>query len=614
MSLRLPLFLTFLAAIATRAPAQEPVPAEIFEVSGEREFSGWMVVRPRPVKQLVREGASAFEAEQRSGHARWLAQQFEVVRYAEETDEYLLRVPAGIGEQDLAAFLRRAASFDYVQPDWIVYPHTLPDDPQYGSQWHHGASRMNSPAAWDLHTGSASVTIGVCDTGIRTDHEDLAANRLEGYNAVDRVWESSGGQVGAVHPHGTNATGCAAAVGNNGIGIAGVGWNLTHRMLRVSNAPDGGAFQSDLEHAARTSIENGDKVASVSYSGAGAASARTTATYVKSIGGLLIWAAGNDSLQMNGDRDADDLVVVGATDAADTLASFSNFGPYVDLVAPGVGIRTTDSTSSNAYANVSGTSFACPLTAGLAALIWAADPALTPDQVEAILKTSATDLGAAGEDDLYGHGRIDAADALVAVAAGGGPPLAGFTVSPGSGAVPLTVSFGDTSTQSPTSWLWDFGDGSSSTQQNPVHVYTTPGSYTVTLTATNAAGADNDVQSDAVVASSGGGVSGEGMSHSKDPGFATADSNFARTDTLYLRVWSDRLDEASMRRHIYTLRSGKKKKNRVRGALVNVGDGSYTLAFPLANLPSARVGWKLEIMLQDTRKRTYTPRARITVQ
>jgi len=179
-------------------------------------------------------------------------------------------------------------------------------------------------------------------------------------------------------------------------------------MLRVSNSSGGGAYLSTLNHAARTSIESGDRVASVSYSGVDRLSNLTTATYIKSIGGLLVWAAGNDGRNLTyGNRDADDIIVVGATDSSDTLAYFSAYGQFVDVTAPGMSVYTTDAGSDSDYAYVSGTSFATPLTAGLAALIWSYDPSLTPDEVELILKQGCDDLGSSGVDDTYGYGRIN---------------------------------------------------------------------------------------------------------------------------------------------------------------------------------------------------------------
>jgi PKD repeat protein len=265
-------------------------------------------------------------------------------------------------------------------------------------------------------------------------------------------------------------------------------------MLRVSNVSTGSASISVLQHAARTAVESGDKVASVSYSGVDSSSNLTTATYVKSLGGLLVWAAGNDNRNLTfGNRDADDIVVAGATDQNDLKASFSAYGTFVDLVAPGVSVVTTSSSSTTSYASASGTSFACPLTAGLCALIWSKNPALTPSQVEAVLKGSTDDLGTTGTDNTFGYGRINANKAMQQV--GGGPaPVAEFSGTPLSGPAPLLVTFTDLSTNAPTGWSWNFGDGGTSTAQNPSHTYTLAGTYTVSLVASNGFGQDTETK------------------------------------------------------------------------------------------------------------------------
>ncbi len=466
----LPLGLT-LAAALTFGPApgaaQEPAPrGDFVERPGERELSGRLIARPVQYEAWRAAGLVHHAARERVAAARLAMTAYDVADFVPATDEYIVRVPAGQAEATIARALLATGNFQYVEPDWILYPIACPDDPRFGNQWQH--VNMDSCAGWDLHTGGPSVAVGICDTGVRTTHEDLQLHRLEGYNAVDRLWESQGGNIGAVHPHGTQTTGCAAANGDNGVGVAGVGWNLSHRMMRVSNSSGGGAYMSDLQHAARTSVEAGDRVASVSYSGVDTSSNLTTATYIKSRGGLLVWAAGNDGRNLTyGDRDADDIIVAGATDSGDNLAYFTAYGPFVDVTAPGVSVHTTSSSSNSSYASVSGTSFSCPLTAGLCALIWSADPSLTPDEVETILKQGAEDLGAAGPDNSYGYGRIDVLGALNLVG-GGVAPTAGFTGDPTSGVVPLTVDFTDTSSGAPDTWDWDFGDGDSSTEPRPM--------------------------------------------------------------------------------------------------------------------------------------------------
>ena len=484
-----------LATLATLAPAAVRSDRTHFSaVPGVQEFSGRMIARPMPLDLLAEEGLSPAQALTMQAAARLELARFSLVERVHQTDDHIFLVPEGMTENEVAGELMASGNFQYVEPDWILYPVACPNDPQFGSQWAHQANRMQSCDGWDLHTGDSSVSVGICDTGVLTTHEDLLLHRLEGYNAVDRLWESAGGDIGPIASHGTLTTGCAAANGNNGLGVTGVGWNLSHRMLRVSNS-GGGAYLSVLQHAARTSVESGDRVASVSYSGVDSYANLTTATYIKSIGGLLCWAAGNDARDLTfGNRDDDDIIVVGATHSGDGLASYSNYGQLVDVVAPGSSILTTSSGHNADYGWASGTSLSCPLAAGLCTLLWSHNPSLTPDQIENALKQGCDDRGDSGVDDTYGYGRINAYDALVLVGAGGSP-IANFTGTPTSGLAPLMVNFTDTSTgAAATSWYWTFGDTGTSILQNPTHTYTACGDYTVSLTAVSPGGIDTETK------------------------------------------------------------------------------------------------------------------------
>jgi chitodextrinase len=253
--------------------------------------------------------------------------------------------------------------------------------------------------------------IAICDTGILATHQDLLLHKREGFNVPAQKWESQGGAINDINGHGTNCSGSAAANGDNAVGVAGMGWNLGHRTMRVTDSTDGSASISNLTLAARTAADVGDKVASVSYSGVNSSTVFTTGDYVRSKGALLVWAAGNSNVNLSGNRE-DSVIVVGATDQNDLRASFSNYGTLVDLFAPGVSIRTTSRTSTTSYTSVSGTSFACPITAGLCGLIWSRNPSLTPAEVEAILRATCVDLGTAGVDGTFGYGRINAAAAI----------------------------------------------------------------------------------------------------------------------------------------------------------------------------------------------------------
>lgn len=597
-------------SLAAQSPAVPPLQT-YEEIAGQREFSGWMIARPVQVADLETRGYSRSQAEVLHTAGHLMMDGYLVDEFVTVTDEYIFRVPAGSSENLVARELMSTGAFQYVEPDWTVYPIGVPNDSLYNSQWHHAANIMQSADAWDIHTGNPGTGVAFCDTGIRTTHEDFQAHRLEGYNAVDRVWESNGGNIGAVHPHGTMVTGCGAANGNNGVGISGVGWNLSHRMMRVSNSSGGGASLSNLQHAARTAVEAGDKVASVSYSGVDSSSNLTTASYVKSIGGLVVWAAGNDGRNLTfGNRDNDDLIVAGATTSSDSRSSFSAYGQFVDVMAPGSSVLTADSGNDSDYAYVSGTSFACPLTAGLCGLIWSADPSLTPDEVEDILKQGADDLGSAGIDNTYGYGRINSYGSLSLLGGGTTPPTADFAGTPVSGTAPLEVSFIDNSSGDPTSYAWDFGDGNTSNAANPSHTYTAAGVYTVSLTVSNAYGSDTMTRTDYITVDEPSGYTGQGFILSKNADFSTNDQVFSRSDTLYILVWSDQVDTSNMRRNWWQL---KKRKDTVRQNLTNNGDGSFTASYDLSSLPSNQTSWNFKAIIEDRSRVKYQPSTTIRV-
>ncbi len=692
--------LAFACALISPSSAQvQQNSAPLFEeVSGEREFSGWMIARPVQPADMVNKGMTQAEADTLHALGHGVMGGYAVRDFVSVTDEYIFALPEGRDENAMARELMATGAFQYVEPDWILYPIATPNDGLLSYQWHHNANIMDSFGGWDIHTGNPSTVVAYCDTGVMTDHEDLLANRVEGYNAVDQQWESNGGNIGPVHYHGTSVTGCGSANGNNGVGVSGVGWNLGHRMMRVSNDSGGGAYNSTLNHAARTAIEQGDKVASVSYSGPDSSTNLTSATYIKSIGGLLFWAAGNDSRNLTyGNRDNDDIMIIGATTDTDARASFSAYGQYVDLMAPGEDVVSTYTSNTSSYAYVSGTSFACPIAAGLAGLIWSYDPSLTPDEVEDFLKNGCDDLGSNGVDNTYGYGRVNTNGSLtlagsggggnppvadfsgnpvsgtaplnvsfsdlstnsptswawnfgdghtsnaqnpshtytsagdytvtltvsnndgqdsevktnyISVAAGGTAPTAAFSGTPTSGTVPLDVSFSDASTDNPTSWSWDFGDGNTSTAQNPTHTYTAAGTYTVSLTVSNAYGNDTETKVDYVTANAGGGYTGQGFILSKNADFSTNDTVFDRTDTIYIKVWMDVVDSSDIKLKWWQL---KKNGQKVRQNMTNNGDNSYTASFDLTGLPSTQTKWFFKARIQDYSGIRYIPKKTIRV-
>jgi PKD repeat protein len=203
-------------------------------------------------------------------------------------------------------------------------------------------------------------------------------------------------------------------------------------------------------------------------------------------------------------------MTISATDSSDKKASWANYGSCVDWFAPGVSITSAWYTATTATNTISGTSMATPHTAGVAALYLQANPGASPAAVrEAIYagttKGIVTSSSTANNHLLY--------TGFIAGGGGGGTaPTAAFSGTPTSGSAPLTVSFTDLSTGSPTSWAWTFGDGGTSTAQNPSHTYSEPGTYTVTLTATNAYGSDVETKVGYVVVTEPSGGTGISLS------------------------------------------------------------------------------------------------------
>jgi hypothetical protein len=175
--------------------------------------------------------------------------------------------------------------------------------------------------------------------------------------------------------------------------------------VRVSNLSDGAAYFSDMAEGVAWADANGARVANLSYHGvAGSKTVETAAANMMAHGGVVVVAAGNNNTD-EGYANSDYLYVAAATTSNDTRATFSNYGDYVDISAPGVSIYTTD--RSGGYKSVSGTSFSSPATAATAAVVMSANPGLTPSDVLAVISNTAVDLGTAGWDPYYGFGRVN---------------------------------------------------------------------------------------------------------------------------------------------------------------------------------------------------------------
>lgn len=355
-----------------------------------------------------------------------------------QINTYVLELPAGVSEVAAMKLLRKNRNLKYVELDMAMAPAATVSDPAFSSSW--ALPKIQAPAAWDVTNGSG-VTIAILDTGVDGTHPDLAANMVPGWNVYDNNADTSD-----VHGHGTSVSGAAAMAGNNGAGSAGVAWGAQIMPVRIAD-PAGYAYYSTIAQGINWAADNGAKVVNISYGVSGSSAVQSAAQYLRNKGGVVVVAGGNSGVLEN-IAASDTMLSVSATDSNDARTSWSTFGDFIDLAAPGLSIYAP--TRGGGYANVSGTSFASPITAATVALMMSANSTLSPAEIDTILKSTAVDLGTAGADPYYGAGRIDAAKAVAAarnvVAADTQSPVISIT-SPTGGSVtsivPVDVKYSD---------------------------------------------------------------------------------------------------------------------------------------------------------------------------
>jgi hypothetical protein len=274
--------------------------------------------------------------------------------------------------------------------------------------------------------------IAIIDTGVDGTHPDLSSRMVPGWNFYD-----NNSNTADVQGHGTATAGTAAATLNNGTGVAGIAGQARIMPLRISDTSGTGYF-SAIAQAITHAADNGARVASISYANLLQSSAvLSAAQYMKSKGGLVVIAAGNSGASESF-TPSTNVITVSATDRNDVKTSWSSYGSFVSVAAPGLDIWTTN--RGGGYGAWWGTSFATPATAGTLALMFAAKPSLSNAQAESLLYSTAVDLGAVGRDTYYGYGRVNAGAAVQAALNTSAtpsdttPPTASIT-APAAGAV-----------------------------------------------------------------------------------------------------------------------------------------------------------------------------------
>jgi subtilisin family serine protease len=369
-----------------------------------------------------------------------------------------LVVAPGVSPAAMRAWAAGIDGVAGIEPDFAIRPTAVPDDPSFTDQWglrntgQSGGSRggdIAAVAAWDVTTGSRSVVVAVIDSGFDYTHPDLAANawRNPGEVPGDGLDNDGNGFVDDVHGwdfanddadpmdddgHGTHVAGTIGAVGDNGVGVTGVSWQVSIMGLKFLDAEGSGSISdaiAAISYATRMRREFGVNVVATNNSWGGAdrsLALRAAIAEGGAAGILFVTAAGNDGV--NGDRranypaneDLDAVIAVTATNRSNRLPAFATYGPvHVDLAAPGAAIRST--VPGGGYATFSGTSMAAPHVTGTIALLATANPAASATAIRGAILSTTRPLAALAGKTVTG-GLLDAAAAVRAIRGDVPPP------------------------------------------------------------------------------------------------------------------------------------------------------------------------------------------------
>ena len=322
----------------------------------------------------------------------------------------------GVAASIPEALYQKLSSYPFIKSVELDHTYQLSQDTL---DW--GVDKINAEKVWggaenavDVVAGSYAgqgVKVAIIDTGIQYTHPDLDANYYGGYDFVNNdndPMDDNG--------HGTHVSGIVAAE-DDGAGVIGVAPYAQLYGVKVLNSQGSGTY-SDIVAGIDWATNNGMDVISMSLGGSvGDTALQQAMQNAYNAGIVIVAASGNDGLRsISYPAKYSTAIAVGATDSNDNLASFSNYGPEQEVVAPGVSIYSTYLGST--YQTLSGTSMATPMVTGTVALMLSKNPNLTPDQVRQYLRDSALDLGAAGWDETYGYGRVQADQAVALVPSG----------------------------------------------------------------------------------------------------------------------------------------------------------------------------------------------------
>jgi thermitase len=345
------------------------------------------------------------------------AQGAEVIGELKGIGVQILKVPNGKVMEKVLAY-RTHGAVEYAEPDYIATAFEAPNDPSFDQQW--GMTQIDAPEAWSVTAGSSSVKIAILDTGIDIHHPDLdgkiASSDMHNYTDSPTTDD--------IYGHGTHVAGIASAETNNSVGVAGVGYNCSLASYKVLNDTGSGAY-SWIAAGIEAAADDGVAVINMSLGSKFASSTLELAVnYAWSKGVVIVASAGNaGNNRPSYPAYYTNCIAVAATDSLDAKASFSTYGSWVDVAAPGVDIYSTMPNEGSVigltnYGSLSGTSMSAPHVTGLAALVKAKKGGTNAD-IRGWIEDSAEPVGSIWT--TYGIKRINALAAVSGAAVNQAP-------------------------------------------------------------------------------------------------------------------------------------------------------------------------------------------------
>lgn len=427
--------------------------------------------------------------------------------------------PANIDE--LIELLSAFPYIEYAEPvpynSYGFQPNDMQNNTTSG-QW--GLWKINAREAWDISKGDSTITVAIVDDGVSMFHPDLyeniwrnpneiAANGIDDDNNgyIDDIygWDAGNNDNNPVHPstnftHGTHVGGISGAITNNLRGVASIGYNIAIMPVKCTfdNQASPTAIPRGYDGITYAANAGADIINCSWSSGNFSQTAQAVINYATSRGSIVVAAASNDGVsQIRYPAAYNGVIAVASSDINDEKSSFSNYGTWVDITAPGSRIRSTIA-AGNSYATFDGTSMATPMVAGLLGLMKSHNPNLTNAQLEQCLLDNADDIDGLNPSfkGSLGSGRINAEKSMLCIdktlkAKPKAQVQSSVSITCPGVEVDFTGSSSSAGKAQTYKWYFPNGTPTTSTTANPKVSYTGIGKYDVALVVSNSEGEDS---------------------------------------------------------------------------------------------------------------------------